>query len=103
MFAIAELRGSRGVVVAVVDKNPGNRSGLRAPLGERFVTLEAGLSIAFAVGQKVTGIVCQTCRIDFLVNCAGINGPTNIKSHEVDLADFKRVFAINVRASLVTF
>jgi NAD(P)-dependent dehydrogenase (short-subunit alcohol dehydrogenase family) len=37
-----------------------------------------------------------------LVNCAGITGRTNLKSHLVDAADFQRVFALNVLGSFLT-
>jgi len=35
-------------------------------------------------------------RIDALIACAGITGKTNLKSHEVDINDFHRVFNVNV-------
>lgn len=37
-------------------------------------------------------------RVDVLVQAAGITGKTNIKTHEVELADFQRVFDVNVKA-----
>ena len=40
-------------------------------------------------------------RIHALVNCAGITGRTNIKGHDVDLADFDAVYRINLRGALV--
>jgi len=40
--------------------------------------------------------------IDILVNSAGITGKTNIKSHEVEYADFKKVFDINFLGSFFT-
>jgi 3-oxoacyl-[acyl-carrier protein] reductase len=36
-----------------------------------------------------------------VVNCAGITGRTNIKGHEVDLANFDEVHRINLRGALV--
>jgi 3-oxoacyl-[acyl-carrier protein] reductase len=41
-------------------------------------------------------------RIDILVNCAGITGVTNIKSHEVAAENLQRVFEINFMASFYT-
>ena len=41
-------------------------------------------------------------RIDLLVNCAGITGKTNLKSHEVDILDFDRVLGLNVRGTFLT-
>ncbi len=42
-------------------------------------------------------------KIDILVNCAGIVGRTNIKSHEVETEDFENVMAVNVLGSFNTF
>jgi 2-dehydro-3-deoxy-L-rhamnonate dehydrogenase (NAD+) len=39
--------------------------------------------------------------LEALVNCAGITGKTNVKGHEVDLADFDAVYRINLRGALV--
>ena len=41
-------------------------------------------------------------RIDILINCAGITGITNIKSHEVASENLQRVFEINFMASFYT-
>lgn len=41
-------------------------------------------------------------RIDILVNCAGITGATNIKSHDVDTANLKKVFEVNFIGSFLT-
>jgi len=41
--------------------------------------------------------------VDILINCAGITGRTNIKSHEVDPEDFDRVMRVNVNGCLNTF
>ncbi len=36
-----------------------------------------------------------------LVNCAGITGKTNLKAHEVELADFDAVYRVNLRGALI--
>jgi 3-oxoacyl-[acyl-carrier protein] reductase len=41
-------------------------------------------------------------RIDMLINCAGITGITNVKSHEVSTENLQRVFNINFMASFYT-
>ena len=40
-------------------------------------------------------------QIHGLVNCAGITGRTNIRAHEVDMADFDAVYRINLRGAMV--
>merc|ERR1719408_1223142 len=37
-------------------------------------------------------------KVDILVQAAGITGKTNIKTHEVELSDFERVFKVNSTA-----
>lgn len=69
-------------------------------------------------GASALGIVCdvtqpdhvkraasrtleQYGRIDVLVTAAGITGKTNVRTHEVDPADFDRVMALNVKGMLL--
>jgi 3-oxoacyl-[acyl-carrier protein] reductase len=40
-------------------------------------------------------------RCDVVVNCAGIVGPTKIKTAEIDTADFDRVYNVNLRGSFL--
>jgi NAD(P)-dependent dehydrogenase (short-subunit alcohol dehydrogenase family) len=52
--------------------------------------------------HKVMGdIVAKAGQLHGLVNCAGITGKTNIKAHEVELADFDAVYAINLKGALI--
>lgn len=48
-------------------------------------------------------VVRRWGRIDILVNCAGITGRTNLKTHEVSPEDFERVFRVNVCGTLFPF
>ena len=102
-FALAKSLAGRGVKVAVFDVNAAKLASLKGVLGESSLAQEVDVSRPDAVFEAVSEVVAKTGRVDILVNCAGITGKTNIKSHEVDLADFDRVFALNVRGSLVTF
>lgn len=40
--------------------------------------------------------------IDILINCAGITGITNVKSHDTDTVNMQRVFAVNYWGSYFT-
>ncbi|MGA8115861.1 MAG: SDR family NAD(P)-dependent oxidoreductase [Actinocatenispora sp.] len=51
---------------------------------------------ARAVGRLLPALVQRTGQIHALVNCVGITGTTNLRSHEVDLADFTTVLRVNV-------
>ncbi|CAE8585636.1 unnamed protein product [Polarella glacialis] len=50
-----------------------------------------------AVMKAVAEVVKEFGRVDVLVQAAGITGKTGIKTHEVDTADFDRVFSVNVK------
>ena len=67
-------------------------------------------AISFAIDltkeEQVANVVNQIAerfgRIDILVNSAGVTGATNIKSHEVDVANLRFVFDVNFMASFFT-
>jgi 2-dehydro-3-deoxy-L-rhamnonate dehydrogenase (NAD+) len=40
-------------------------------------------------------------RIDAMVNCAGITGKTNVPGHQVEMADFDRVYQVNLRGAML--
>ncbi|HZH96824.1 MAG TPA: SDR family NAD(P)-dependent oxidoreductase, partial [Flavisolibacter sp.] len=55
-----------------------------------------------AVKTAVDAAAAHWGRVDILINCAGITGVTNIKSHEVDADNLQQVFNINFMASFYT-
>lgn len=65
-----------------------------------------GRACDVTVEEEVYNAIAETAglfgRIDILVNSAGITGKTNIKSHETDAADIRRVFDINFLGSYFT-
>ncbi len=54
------------------------------------------------VRERVEAVAAKENRIDILVNCAGVTGKTNIKSHEVEVDDLKQVFEVNLVGSFIT-
>ena len=76
-------------------RRPRPRSGSRAVAHGLEVAEEASIPPAIDAVAKSLG------RIDGLVNCAAITGRTNVKAHEVDLADFDSVYRINLRGALI--
>jgi 2-dehydro-3-deoxy-L-rhamnonate dehydrogenase (NAD+) len=55
-----------------------------------------------SVQSAVAGVLTHRPGIQVLVNCAGITGQTNVRSHLVAAADFDRVLAVNVRGPFLT-
>ena len=104
----------------------GAASGLGRAICARFSQLNASVlgidihkdqlqEVQTVLGNKFTPVICDVANwdevaqvfsqfppIDILVNCAGITGQTNIKSHETDPADVERVFQINFFGSYYT-
>ena len=93
---------ARGVTVAIVDLAADRVASVAASLGPLARGLVVDVTQPASVAAAVEGLVRERGGIDILVNAAGITGQTNIKSHEVDLADFDRVLALNLRGSFIT-
>lgn len=101
-FAIAERLAGLGVTVALLDLDSDGLAAAVAQLGGTAFAVPADVTDATAVERAVAGVVARTGRLDILVNSAGITGRTGIKSHEVDPADFERVFRVNVHGCFHT-
>jgi NAD(P)-dependent dehydrogenase (short-subunit alcohol dehydrogenase family) len=101
-LAITRRLQSLGVYVVVFDLDQARRSELESEFGKTGRFMHVDVTSEQAVNAAVTAVAAERGRIDILVNSAGITGKTNIKSHEVDLADFERVFQINLRGPFLT-
>lgn len=101
-LAIARRLISEGAFVVVWDMNAKACDELAKVLGSRGrcdvfdVTNEAQVRAAIGL------VAANRGKIDILVNCAGITGKTNIKSHEVTLDDFEFVLRVNLTGSFLT-
>lgn len=100
-LAIARRLRDEGARVALFDADAGRLAALAAEFGSPHravrvdVTAETEVAAAF-------GALAPWGSVDLLVNCAGITGRTNLKSHEVPLDDFERVLRLNLTGSFLT-
>jgi 2-dehydro-3-deoxy-L-rhamnonate dehydrogenase (NAD+) len=102
--ATAAYLASEGAAVVCADRD---YSAAETVAGE--ITSRKGRAIALAMDVTDEEATCITVadaqakigRIHALINCAGITGRTNVKGHEVDLADFDSVYRINLRGALI--
>lgn len=101
-LALAHRLYGYGVNVTILDRSREALDRAISELGSGSTGCLADVASPEAVRSAVADVLARTGRVDILVNCAGIVGTTNIKSHEVDLADFDRVMSVNVRGSLLT-
>jgi 2-dehydro-3-deoxy-L-rhamnonate dehydrogenase (NAD+) len=101
-LAIVRRLQVMGCFVAVFDRDESRFEALRAELGARGACIAVDVTDEAAVQRVVDAVAQQQGRIDILVNSAGVTGRTNLKSHEVELADFEAVMRINVRGPFLT-
>ena len=98
-LAIARRLHRDGATVALLDLNEASLSQAAKDAGVAF-TLD--LTNETTVANVINQIGERFGRIDILVNSAGITGATNIKTHEVETEDLRRVFEVNFMASFFT-
>jgi len=89
--AVCARFASLGARVAGFDIRPEALDAARSTLGERF----RGVSCDVTRWDEVEPAFAVLGPVDVLVNCAGITGKTNLRSHETDPADVARVLAVN--------
>ncbi len=102
-LAVARRLSSREVRLVLLDLNPDALAKAKQELGPRTLALRVDVTDPATVRKTVDQAAAETGRLDILVNCAGITGKTNLKSHEVDPTDFDRVMKVNVNGCLNTF
>ncbi len=102
--AAARLLGEQGVTVACLDRDqPGAAATAKAIAegGGTAVALHADVAEDPSVDAALDQVERNFGQIHGLVNCAGVTGRTNVKGHEVDLADFDFVYRVNLRGPMV--
>jgi 2-dehydro-3-deoxy-L-rhamnonate dehydrogenase (NAD+) len=101
---IAELIANEGGQIVLLDINKDllleiaqsfTEKGLKVIGIQTDVSDEAAVIAAFKSAEEKFG------KIDIMVNCAGIVGPTNTKITDYSLADFDKIYGINLRGSFL--
>lgn len=101
-FALAQRLTRQNALVCLLDVNAAKLENAQRELGSQCRIFALDITDENAVASAMDAIAREFQRIDALVNCAGITGQTGIKTHEVNAADFDRVFAINVKGTFLT-
>jgi NAD(P)-dependent dehydrogenase (short-subunit alcohol dehydrogenase family) len=101
-LAIAKKLSGEGATIAMIDMNPSVLQSAVKSVGENAFAFVCDVTNEDQVKSVVDQIAERFGRIDILVNSAGVTGKTNIKSHEVELKDFRFVFEVNVTGSFLT-
>ncbi len=101
-LAISKKLTEEGGQVALLDLNEAALQEAAASVGPTAVGFPIDLTNEAQVSNVVNQVAERFGRIDVLVNCAGVTGKTNIKSHEVETSDLRFVFDVNFMASFFT-
>ena len=100
-LGIARRLGSEGAAAALWDIDGKALAAAESALAGRspaVLALSCDVTKRADVEQAAAATLEKFGRIDVLVTAAGITGKTNLKTHEVDPADFARVMDLNVTA-----
>jgi 2-dehydro-3-deoxy-L-rhamnonate dehydrogenase (NAD+) len=101
-LAIAGKLAREGARVALLDLNDVALQSAAREVGPNAVSFPIDLRSEEQVGSVTAEVAREFGRIDVLVNCAGVTGKTNIKSHDVETDDLRFVFEVNFMASFFT-
>jgi 3-oxoacyl-[acyl-carrier protein] reductase len=101
-LSIAKRLSGEGASVALIDMNQSVLQSAVKAIGENAFAFACDVTNEDQVKSVVDQIAERFGRIDILINSAGVTGKTNIKSHEVELKDFRFVFEVNVVGSFLT-
>ncbi|MGA0559667.1 SDR family NAD(P)-dependent oxidoreductase [Larkinella sp. VNQ87] len=101
-LAIAEKLLAEGAKTALLDFNEDGLKTAFGAYGDQVLLISIDITDENRVAEIVGQVVGHFGRIDALVNCVGITGATNIKSHEVSSENLHKVFEVNFMSSFYT-
>jgi 3-oxoacyl-[acyl-carrier protein] reductase len=100
--AIAYKLLAEGGTVALFDYNESGLQQEFGTAGEKSLLIGLDVTDETQVAQAVGKVNDQLGQIDILVNCVGITGITNVRSHEVSTENLQKVFDVNFMSSFYT-
>jgi len=101
-LAIAKKLSQVKVRLALFDSNEDLLSRIKPDLQGEVKLYIVDVTSEGEVKTAVDEAAIYFGSIDILINCAGITGKTNIKSHEVEYQDMRAVFDVNFTGSFFT-
>jgi NAD(P)-dependent dehydrogenase (short-subunit alcohol dehydrogenase family) len=99
--AAAAFLAAQGATVICADRDKAAAEAAAKAIGPRASALALDITDDAATRKAVSAAEKKAGHFHAVVNCAGITGRTNLKGHEVDLANFDEVHRINLRGALV--
>lgn len=94
-LAVAHRLHADGALVALADVNAEAVAARAAELGERAMAVPVDVTDPDSVARMVASVVARWRRVDILVNCAGVLGPTApVDGYPLDA--WRRIMATNL-------
>ncbi len=101
-MAISKKLAGNGYKLALLDIDLASLEAEAGGLGTEYKLYQVDVCNEIAVSEVISKVVLDFKTIDVLINCAGITGITNVKSHLVDTANLEKVFDVNFLGSFFT-
>lgn len=101
-LAIAKKLATNGVRLVLFDMNLDLLKKVTASIAGELYLYAVDVTNENEVKQAVTAVTVKLGSVDILINCAGITGITNVKSHETSTENMQAVFAVNFWGSYYT-
>tara|TARA_B100001123_G_scaffold367571_1_gene427958 strand:- start:3635 stop:4402 length:768 start_codon:yes stop_codon:yes gene_type:complete len=100
-LAVAQKLNSLGTKVVLLDLDSDSLDQAKESLGGSAEIIQADVTNEESVNMAISQVISRFGKIDIVFNSAGITGHTGIKPHEVDVADFDRVYEVNLKGSFI--
>jgi len=101
-LAIANKLSSLKINLALLDLNERKLLQIKSDLKGEVSVYRVDVTKESDVEQVINAIEEKYSTIHILINSAGITGKTNLKSHETETEDLKKVFDVNFMGSYFT-
>lgn len=101
-LAIAKRLAANGIRLALFDLNIELLKNVTAEIQSEQYLYAVDITDENSVRDAVAAATENLGHIDILINCAGITGFTNIKSHQTNTENVQAVFAVNFWGSYYT-
>lgn len=98
-LSIARNLLKNGAQLALMDLNKSALFNAFDGFADQVMCIEIDITIQQLVEEAVSKILTHFGKIDILINCAGITGETNLKSHQVSSENLHKVFELNFMGS----
>jgi 2-dehydro-3-deoxy-L-rhamnonate dehydrogenase (NAD+) len=101
-LAIALKLSALGVLLTLIDQDHDGLEEIKQQVESDAEIFAIDITSEGAIKKAIGDTEKRFGRIDILINCAGITGKTNIKSHEVDTENLRQVMEVNFMGSWYT-